>query len=158
MGKIVIPLASLGDRKAHRSWYKLMGRGKEGEEKEAGGEIDLQLRWAHNEKRERPVVHLTEAQSLVPLPGEGTSLAGELRQRNELLVTLVGAKNLPVMDKAMLYGEGSTDPVVTLEVVGVGKVGLPASRVLPGASTAITFSARALLITLSNVKFQNGDI
>lgn len=99
------------------------GGGAKGE-KEVGGEVDVQLRWAHNPQKERPVVHLNEVQSLVPLPGEGTAMAGERheRQRNELLVTLVGAKNLMVMDKAMVYGEGSTDPVVTLKVDGVGKV------------------------------------
>ena len=129
----MIPLASLSDRKAHRSWYKLMDKGEDGAEadgaggegaKEVGGEVDVQLRWAHNPQKERPVVHLNEVQSLVPLPGEGTASAGEVheRQRNELLVTLVGAKNLMVMDKAMLFGEGSTDPVVTLKVDGVGKV------------------------------------
>ena len=77
-------------------------------------------------------MHLNESLSLVPLPGEGTALVGELRQRNELMVTLVGATNLTVKDKAMLYGEGSTDPVVTLKVLRPVRRGRRASMELVG--------------------------
>ena len=40
---------------------------------------------------------------------------------NRLRVELIKARNLPVMDKALVVGQGSTDPVATLSFDGVSK-------------------------------------
>ena len=43
------------------------------------------------------------------------------RPPNKLRVELLSARNLPVMDAAMLTGKGSSDPVVTLTFDGVSQ-------------------------------------
>ena len=49
------------------------------------------------------------------MPGEDSVLGNP---RNELMVTLIQAKNLQVMDKTMFGGGGSSDPVVTMTIHG----------------------------------------
>ena len=68
------------------------------------------LRLAHNESRVEPDVELTEDESLVPTSRELDDVTAG-KPLNELLVCLVAARNLPVMDKAMFVGKGSSDPV-----------------------------------------------
>ena len=45
---------------------------------------------------------------LLPHPRQGAP--------NELHITLLSARHLPIMDRAVLYGRGSSDPFVTFEL------------------------------------------
>jgi Ca2+-dependent lipid-binding protein/Ran GTPase-activating protein (RanGAP) involved in mRNA processing and transport len=118
MGKVMIPLSKLlKKRKPVRRWFRLGDKSG----KRIGpsrGDIDLQLRWCHNPKLVEPEEALTPEQALRPPKGERKATKGKIR--NELLVTVVQARNLPVMDKNLFSAGGSSDPYITLTVADGG--------------------------------------
>ncbi len=117
MGKVTVPLRKLADRKPCRHWYKMTDKhGKRGGK--SRGDIDLQLRWVFNPDYEEKEVELTPEEALKPEKGELKH--NRHLVRNELMVTLVRAKNLAVMDKNLFSSGGSSDPLVTFNIKGGG--------------------------------------
>ena len=112
MGMVKIPLSTLRKRKPVRRWYPLGDK----DAKLTGklrGELDLQLRWRHNPINVEKELELTVEQALVLPQGERRRFRN--KSRNEVMVTVVRAKNLAVMDQALIFGQGSSDPIVTVE-------------------------------------------
>ena len=118
MGKVIIPLNKmLKKRQPLRRWFRMGDKNG----KRAGpsrGDVDLQLRWCHNPSLVEPEEALTPEQALRPPKGERKATKG--KPRNELLVTVVQARNLPVMDKNLFSAGGSSDPYFTLTVADGG--------------------------------------
>ena len=104
-------LSTLRDEKAHRAWYQLGNVSGELDEIERG-EVELCFRWCHDKAR------------AFQLPREftaGEKPADAKKAPNELHVYLARARDLEIMDKSVLTGKGSSDPVATLDVAGEKK-------------------------------------
>ena len=104
-------LSTLRDEKAHRAWYQLGNVSGELDEIERG-EVELCFRWCHDKAR------------AFQLPREftaGEKPADAKKAPNELHVYLARARDLEIMDKSVLTGKGSSDPVATLDVAGETK-------------------------------------
>ena len=116
MGKVRIPLAKLRHRRSTRRWYALCdANGKRSGV--ARGDLDLQLRWVHDPALVEPPLPLDDGASLRPPKGERQ--LHKDKPRNELLITVVRAKNLAPMD-TRLRGGGTSDPVITMRVADGG--------------------------------------
>jgi len=116
MGLARIPLAKLRHRRPTRRWYALCdANGKRSGV--ARGDLDLQLRWVHDPALVEAPLPLDDGASLRPPKGERQ--LHKDKPRNELLITVVRAKNLAPMDKR-LRGEGTSDPVITLRIADGG--------------------------------------
>ena len=104
MGRCTVDMSTLKGRETFRKWLELLDE----DHKEAGW-VEIALRWAHAPQR------------VLDLPDEFTEPETEenlSKEANELLVCLLRGKNLPVMDKNLLGGGGSSDPCAFLNLDG----------------------------------------
>ena len=94
MGHFELSFVALADRKVTRRWFGL----RDAKKQKVGGKIECAFRWYHN-----PAFSITlprdmlEEEAMLDMPP------------NQLRICLMRARELPVMDKALLGG-GSSDP------------------------------------------------
>jgi len=115
IGGLKIPLDSIGQGvTALVSSYMLIVEGSETEE---AGEVMISTRFSTALIGEEGTSVDSPAHVVVPSdePDEG-----EEGEPNELHVSILGAKDLQVMDSAM-FGAGSSDPRVKIEITGGGQ-------------------------------------
>ena len=120
MGKFWIELQPLAARTLVRRWYALRPEGaarKAGASAVAGkqaraaaedaslGKVELACRWLHLKQFDLPPPDVMVADERYPD-----------EKPNALHVFLIRGKNLPVMDKNVIGGGGSSDPLVTVSI------------------------------------------
>ena len=105
MGRAIVPLAPLADKRASRRWFPLGDEDGDGADG-TRGEVELALRWVHDP-------------SLDFFDDDDDAATADFAP-NELRVAVVRARGLPPMDTKLLPGAGggTSDPLVKLRVAG----------------------------------------
>jgi Ca2+-dependent lipid-binding protein len=101
MGRVDIPLQPLHDQHTEQAWYPLVG--KDGVFDRERGQIQLLIKWVFNEQLE--LTYFDDEDDGQPD-----------KPPNELRVCLVQARNIPIMDKNLIGGGGSSDPLAKCKV------------------------------------------
>lgn len=104
MGHFELPFVALSDRKVMRRWFGLRDK----EHKKVSGKVECAFRWYHN-----PAFSITlprdmsDAEPMLDMPP------------NQLRICLIRARELPIMDRALLSKSGgSSDPYAKIKVDG----------------------------------------